>query len=202
MRTPQQSRSNTSADRMLEATLRLLDEGGLGAVTVAAVATAAETSNGSLYHRFGDRRGLLLAAQTRAFEQIGAETRTAFELADEALDDGADRLAVATTLTAAAFDIFTRHRGASRAFLIESRGDADHDAVSERFLHGLAAAITAWMVERLDATNAGAESAWRILFALGVSRALLDDDQISARPLPPGELARTTGRAILAALGE
>ncbi|WP_343995637.1 TetR/AcrR family transcriptional regulator [Nocardioides dubius] len=202
MRTPQQSRSSTSADRMLEATLRLLTEGGLGAVTVAAVAASAETSNGSLYHRFGDRHGLLLAAQTRAFELIATETTTAFGRADDALAAGADHLDVATALTGAAFEIFTRHRGATRAFLIESHADADHGAVSERFLHGLATTVTDWMIAHFGATRAGAESAWRILFALGVSRALLDDDQISAHRLTADELARTTGRAILGALQE
>jgi len=54
MRTPLQDRSTSSADRMLEATLDLLETGGLPAVTVAAVAVRAGTSNGSLYHRFGD----------------------------------------------------------------------------------------------------------------------------------------------------
>ncbi|MFC6344921.1 helix-turn-helix domain-containing protein, partial [Nocardioides hankookensis] len=65
MRTPLQTRSTSSADRMLEATLELLEAGGLQAVTVAAVAQHARTSNGSLYHRFGDRAGLLRAAQER-----------------------------------------------------------------------------------------------------------------------------------------
>ena len=66
MRTPLQTRSTSSADRMLEATLELLEHGGLTSVTVAAVAQRAGTSNGSLYHRFGDRGGLLQAAQDRA----------------------------------------------------------------------------------------------------------------------------------------
>ena len=66
VRTPLQTRSTSSSDRMLEATRELLETGGLQAVTVAAVADRAGTSNGSLYHRFGDRAGLLQAAQDRA----------------------------------------------------------------------------------------------------------------------------------------
>ena len=96
MRTPLQSRSATSADRMLDATLDLLAEGGLGAVTVAAVARAARTSNGSLYHRFGDRAGLLLAAQDRALGAIETQTLAAFARADaEPATDAGDEAAVA-----------------------------------------------------------------------------------------------------------
>lgn len=187
---------------MLEATLTLLTEGGLGAVTVAAVATAAQTSNGSLYHRFGDRRGLLLAAQAHAFEQIQNETQDALALAEKALNDGATRESVATALSSAAFAIFTRHRGATLAFLIESNADAEHAARTEEFLHSLAAAVTAWMRAHLAATEDGAETAWRILLALGISRALLDDARVSPRALAPETVAATTGRAVLAALQE
>ena len=115
MRTPLQTRSESSADRMLAATLALLDEGGPGAVTVAAVARAAGASNGSLYHRFGDRHGLLLAAQARALGTIEAETATAFAEADTEPDD---EQAVALLATAAV-DLFVRHGGSLRAFLVD-----------------------------------------------------------------------------------
>lgn len=194
MRTPLQTRSESSADRMLAATLALLDEGGQAAVTVAAVARAAGTSNGSLYHRFGDRHGLLLAAQARALSTIEAKTATAFAEADTEPDD---ERAVAL-LAAAAVDLFVRHRGSLRAFLVDAVESEEVQAASTAFTHRLAGTVAQWLQQRFDCGVPAAQAAWRMLFALGASRALFDDDAISATPLSPGALADALGRAVLA----
>ena len=194
MRTPLQTRSESSADRMLAATLALLDEGGPGAVTVAAVARAAGASNGSLYHRFGDRHGLLLAAQARALGTIEAETATAFAEADTEPDD---EQAVALLATAA-IDLFVRHGGSLRAFLVDVADSEEVRAASTDFTHRLAGTVTGWLQQRFACGVPAAESAWRLLFALGVSRALFEDDAISPVPLDPGALADALGRAVLA----
>ncbi|MFC7493028.1 MULTISPECIES: TetR/AcrR family transcriptional regulator [unclassified Nocardioides] len=194
MRTPLQTRSTSSADRMLEATLELLDTGGLAAVTVAAVARGAGTSNGSLYHRFGDRGGLLLAAQDRALSAIEHDTSEAFARADgEPDDDRALRL-----LARAALDIFARHRGPMRAFLVEGRGDAAIHARNERSSHLLAVTVTGWLRRRFGARRADAEAAWRILFALGASQALFDDAQVSPGRLGGDAFADAVARAVRA----
>ena len=194
MRTPVQTRSESSADRMLAATLELLEAGGLQAVTVAAVARGAATSNGSLYHRFGDRGGLLLAAQGRALGAIEAETAAAFARADDETDDDqALRL-----LAAAALAIFARHRGPMRAFLVEGRGDAGIRARNERSSHLLAATVTGWLCSRFDASRSAAEAAWRILFALGASQALFDDAQVSPGTLDEATFADAVARAVRA----
>lgn len=193
MRTPLQTRSESSADRMLAATLALLDEGGPAAVTVAAVARAAGTSNGSLYHRFGDRHGLLLAAQARVLGTIEAETAQAFGLADTEPDD---EQAVAL-LAAAAVDLFVRHRGGMRAFLIEV-DSPELEAASTAFTHRLAVTVTGWLRARFGCAAPDAEAAWRLLFALGTSRALFDDEAVSPVPLGPEALAGSLARAVLA----
>lgn len=194
MRTPVQTRSESSADRMLEATLDLLTAGGLQAVTVAAVARSAGTSNGSLYHRFGDRNGLLLAAQDRALSAIEAETAAAFAAADgEPDDDRALRL-----LARAALSLFARHRGAMRAFLVEGQGEPDIEARNERSSHLLAVTVTGWLRSRFDASRASAEAAWRILFALGAARALFDDAQVSPGTLDDDAFAYAVARAVRA----
>lgn len=194
MRTPVQTRSESSADRMLEATLSLLETGGLAAVTVAAVARSAGTSNGSLYHRFGDRGGLLLAAQDRALGAIEAETAAAFARADgEPDDDRALRL-----LARAALEIFARHRGAMRAFLVEGQGTAGIEDRNERSAHLLATTVTGWLRSRFDASRPSAEAAWRILFALGASQALFDDAQVSPGTLGADAFADAVARAVAA----
>lgn len=193
MRTPLQTRSESSADRMLAATLALLDEGGPAAVTVAAVARAAGTSNGSLYHRFGDRHGLLLAAQSRVLGTIEAETAQAFAVADTEPDD---ERAVAL-LAAAAVDLFVRHRGGMRAFLVEV-DSPELEGASTAFTHRLAVRVTGWLRARFDCGVPDAEAAWRLLFALGTSRALFDDESVSPVPLEPDALAGSLARAVLA----
>lgn len=193
MRTPVQSRSASSADRMVDATLTLLDEGGTPAVTVAAVARAAGSSNGSLYHRFGDRHGLLRAAQERALAAIQSETAEAFDRADtEPDDDLAVRL-----LAHAAVDIFTRHRGAMRAFLV-SPESPEIEQRSREATHALSVLVTGWLGSRLGADPARAQAAWRMLHALGATRALLDDEHVSPTRLDVDVLADALGRAVLA----
>jgi AcrR family transcriptional regulator len=192
VRTPLQSRSTSSADRMLDATLELLGEGGLQAVTVAGVARAAGTSNGSLYHRFRDRTGLLLAAQDRALNEIEAATASAFARADREPDD---RRAIAL-LVRAALGIFEAHRPAMRAFLVEGQGAEEFEARNVRSSHLLARTVVEWLVARFGATRADAEATYRILFALGASHALFEDAQVSPGALTRTALADAVTRAI------
>ncbi len=50
-----------SRDRIIDAALSLLAEGGYSAVSISAVCKRAEVSAASLYHHFGDKAGLLAA---------------------------------------------------------------------------------------------------------------------------------------------
>lgn len=194
VRTPVQTRSESSADRMLAATLALLADGGLQAVTIAAVARSAGTSNGSLYHRFGDRTGLLLAAQDRALCAIEADTAAAFAAADDEPDDDlALRL-----LARSALSIFAEYRGAMRAFLVEGQDDPGIEARNLRSSHLLAATVTGWLRSRFAASPAAAEAAWRILFALGAAQALFDDAQVSPGTLDDDAFADAVARAVRA----
>jgi AcrR family transcriptional regulator len=194
MRAPQQDRSAGSADRMVEAALDLLGSGGLPAVTVAAVARAASTSNGALYHRFRDRTGLLLAAQDRALAELEAVVGDAFAAADAEPDD--ER--AVHQLAAAAVDLFGTRRGALRAFMVEGRTVPELAPRTDAFAHGLATTITGWLRTRFGAAPAAAEAAYRIILALGVSQALLEEERISPVALAPQALADAIGTAVLA----
>ncbi|NPC97904.1 TetR/AcrR family transcriptional regulator [Nocardioides sp. zg-DK7169] len=192
MRTPLQARSESSADRMLDAALTLLADGGLRAVTVAAVAREAGTSNGSLYHRFGDRGGLLLAAQDRALGQIEAATARAFARADAEPDD--DR--ALAMLAREALAIFGTHRAALRTFLVEAAGQPEFEARTVRSSHLLATTVTDWLRTRFDARDEDAEAAYRLLFALGAAQALFDDAQVSPGRTDPDRFADAVARAV------
>lgn len=66
---PKQARSRASFTRLLDATEALLDEGGLDAATVPAIAARAGVSVGVVYQRFPDKDNLLRAVYQRFFER-------------------------------------------------------------------------------------------------------------------------------------
>ena len=63
--------------RAVRAARRLVSAGGLAAATIDAVSREAGVSNGSLYHWFGDRVGLLEAAQLDFYAEIDGLAREA-----------------------------------------------------------------------------------------------------------------------------
>lgn len=71
--------------RVLSAAQSLLDQGGLGGLSMAEVAEAAGVGVGTVYRRFGDRAGLLLALMNRR----EAELQAAIAVGDPPLGPGA-----------------------------------------------------------------------------------------------------------------
>lgn len=67
--------------RILEHTIAVLDQGGDDAVKVLEIAAAAEVSTGSIYHHFGGRDGLVIAARLQQFRSSLPEDLAAIEWA-------------------------------------------------------------------------------------------------------------------------
>jgi AcrR family transcriptional regulator len=59
--------------RLLEAAARLIAEHGVAGVTMEAVAAAAEVGKGTVFRRFGDRTGLLMALLDHSSRQLQAD---------------------------------------------------------------------------------------------------------------------------------
>jgi AcrR family transcriptional regulator len=59
-----------SRQRLLEAAITAIENGGEAALRVDEVAAAAEITKPSLYHHFGDRDGLVAAAQAERFRRL------------------------------------------------------------------------------------------------------------------------------------
>src|ERR1700760_1165873 len=89
-------------DVILDATRELVLAGGPRAVSVAAIAKASGAPAGTLYHRFGNRDGVVTAAWLRALERFQARALAAGTAADDAAGDPADA-AVAMAVAAIAF---------------------------------------------------------------------------------------------------
>ncbi len=64
------ARSRPTRDRVLDVVLELLVVGGEGAVRIDDVRDRSGVSIGSIYHHFGDRDGLIVAAQVRRFARF------------------------------------------------------------------------------------------------------------------------------------
>ncbi len=60
---------SSSAERVLEVVTAMLEEGGESAVRIEDVRERSGVSIGSIYHHFGDRNGLIVAAQVRRFSR-------------------------------------------------------------------------------------------------------------------------------------
>ena len=72
-RTPKQRRSQESYDRMIKAAVELLKEGGLAAMTLAAVSSRSRVSIGSIYCRVENKEALVREVQAVVLQQMEKE---------------------------------------------------------------------------------------------------------------------------------
>ncbi len=122
VRPPQQTRSQETLERLLEAAEEVVAEKGLDNSTVSEIVRRAKSSVGAMYARFNDKDALLSCLHQRFCEQ-------AIATADAALD--ADRWEDATIAEIFAeaipflVQVYEQKRGLIRAFIV--RGGTDHE---------------------------------------------------------------------------
>lgn len=124
---PQQRRSQASFERILDAAEYLIRERGFDDMTIAEVVQRSESSVGSLYARFRNKRGLLQAVQARYHERVEGAIATAFDEArDECLEDAVRRVVKVLC------NHLMSEPGLFRAFIVEAVFDARVRAQGER----------------------------------------------------------------------
>jgi AcrR family transcriptional regulator len=194
---PVQDRSRDSTDEMLAAAFDLLNEGGLAAVTIAAVSAKSGQSNGALYFRFKSRMGLLAAVQARFLEGIEQDARVAFEQAtDEAHGRRALRIVIENYLA-----IFSAHRRAFRALMVEGQ---DFDVLRERgqrTSHDIQDRLVGWLVSRFGCAREEATVAVYLLVSSVVTRVVTDDTLLMSELPDDDALAEVLTRALSHLLG-
>ena len=99
-RQPRQARSREKVELILEATLRILDQAGLEALTTNRIAEAAGISIGTLYQYFGDKLQVLDELAQRESDRLTAELLAVLTAPDALSPDARLRLAVRTLLGA------------------------------------------------------------------------------------------------------
>lgn len=181
-REPQQARSVTSMNRMLDSAEALLACGGPDALTVDAVVRESHTSVGSFYARFGDRQGLLLAMQDRFLQRLGQSFASGLEAANADLDlrETMERL-VSGFLGA-----FRSHRSAFNAFMLLNRSDPSMRARGAEASRASAQAISALLAHHTDQIahprpELAADFVYRTLFALATQTVMFDDREVTSR---------------------
>jgi AcrR family transcriptional regulator len=114
VRPPKQKRSQKSLERVLDASIRLLEEKGFDAFTIQDVSQRADVSVGAIYARFGNKESLLRAVHRHAMESIGAEHDTVADV--HGRPDGSARDVIAAAVRTVA-SIFQGNEQLLRAFM-------------------------------------------------------------------------------------
>ncbi|OBF92907.1 TetR family transcriptional regulator [Mycobacterium sp. 852002-51163_SCH5372311] len=126
-------------DVILDATRDLVLAHGPRAASVAAIAKASGAPAGTLYHRFGNRDGVVTAAWLRALERF--QSRALAAEADDPLD-------TATAMAVAAIS-FARELPDDARLLLTIRPDDLRDGQSDASFQKTIAAMNAPLIERL-----------------------------------------------------
>jgi AcrR family transcriptional regulator len=119
-RPPQQTRSQETLDRILDATERVLEEKSFTEATLAEIMERAGVTVGAFYRRFPDKDALLHLLDERFFHQM-------HERADELLDPdhwrGATVAEIVGEFARTAVQIYTSRRGVARSIFLRARVD-------------------------------------------------------------------------------
>jgi AcrR family transcriptional regulator len=116
-------RGRSTRDRVLDVVLAMLEEGGEVAVRIDEVRDRSGVSIGSLYHHFGDRDGLIVAAQVRRFARFAeAEIAALSDIVERSEDVDQFRRAIRQLTLHSASQLRTAERWARVAVLASSVG--------------------------------------------------------------------------------
>ncbi|WP_336160657.1 TetR/AcrR family transcriptional regulator [Amycolatopsis sp. VC5-11] len=145
-RPPQQARSRAALQRLLTAAEQVLAEQGLESFTVAAVASQAGMSVGTIYRRFDGKEQLLHAVKDRLLTQLETSVRDALRSAPP------DLRSIFTAFVAALAQTFEEHDGIFPELLDAQRSDG-----RDRGLAALSAIQDA-LLEALPLSSADVEN--------------------------------------------
>ncbi|MEU0071546.1 TetR/AcrR family transcriptional regulator [Streptomyces sp. NPDC006332] len=178
----QQARSRLTQQRILEAGTTLLEEGGAEALTVAAVASRAGVSVGSVYRRFGDKDRLIAALQRDMIDQFRDDIIHRFAPLR------ADPSALVASAVAGLTETFEAHERLMRVFIVAgttdpavarvgSEASVDAGRVFRQFLEPVVPVIDGPEPElRLDVV-------YRLVYGACMNRILHGERFESGRPL-------------------
>ena len=119
-RPPQQTRSQETLDRILDAAERVLEEKSFTEATLAEIMERAGVTVGAFYRRFPDKDALLHLLDERFFQQM---KQRADDLLDPAHWRGASVREILTEFARTAVDVYAAKRGVARSVFLRARVD-------------------------------------------------------------------------------
>jgi AcrR family transcriptional regulator len=194
-------RSRRSQQGILQAGYALLEEGGPDALTVAAVAERAGMAVGSIYRRFGDKEGLLLAIQHAFTENLQAEITERMPV--ERLRLLRDPAVAIAEAVGAITDAFQAHEALLRVFLLlgtrHEAVRAEGSRVSIEGNHHFTDALRHVPIAHRDPA-AALDFAYRLVYGAIAHRVTQGEFLESDRPLPWSELRSHLQTAVVSYL--
>ena len=179
----------------------LLEEGGVDALTVAAVAERAGMAVGSIYRRFGDKEGLLLAIQRAFTDNLQAEIME--RMPPERLRILRDPAVAIAEAVGAVTDAFQAHEALLRVFLLlGTRHEAVRTEGSRVSIEGnryFAETLRHTPIAHTD-PEAALDFAYRLIYASIAHRVTQGEFLESDRPLPWNELRSHLQTAVVSYL--
>jgi AcrR family transcriptional regulator len=139
-RPPQQTRSQETLDRILDAAERVLEEKSFTEATLAEIMERAGVTVGAFYRRFPDKDALLHLLDERFFRDM---QERAEELLDPEHWQGASVADILTEFARTAVEVYTSKRGVARSVFLRARVDPVIQATGRR--------VNAQYIERLRA---------------------------------------------------
>src|SRR3954471_19856485 len=119
-RPPQQTRSQETLDRILDAAERVLEEKSFSEATLAEIVDRAGVTVGAFYRRFPDKDALLHHLDERFFAAMHAK---ADDLLDPARWQGASCQDILSEVARQAVDLYRERRGVLRSLFLRARVD-------------------------------------------------------------------------------
>ncbi|MFD6195306.1 TetR/AcrR family transcriptional regulator [Mycobacteriaceae bacterium NPDC060252] len=186
MRPVVQQRGHLTTTRVLDATLDILGERGAQGVTIAAVSQRSGVANGSIYHRFGDRRQLLVAAHGRFLSRLSesSESDSAEWFSAE------DRHQFLTGFVDMFLTAISDNRTLIFAFVSLGRDDPDMWTAGMTWSRSLAQRFTHILVERFGCSLEASDTAFRMVYSYALLPAMFGDDEISTGATSSADRAR------------
>lgn len=203
IRPPQQTRSQETLVRILDAAEALITEKGFEDTAVAEVARRAGSSVGAFYSRFRDKTGLLYGLYDRYEEQ-------AFATADDALDPkrwkGARVEQFLPAVMRFLVEVYRERSGLLRAFVLRSHADDEFRARQERLYTYVSEKLAALLLARREQIakphpERAAAFALTMAFATIENALLFGELRSAGLRFSDEELAREITAAYLAYLG-
>lgn len=199
VRPPKQKRSHESLERVLDASIQLLEEKGFDAFTVQEVSQRADVSVGAIYARFGSKESLL-----RAVHRHALVTRRPEDAAFSVVDGRPAREEIAAAVGALA-EVFRANESLLRAFMHLGAVDDEISKRASESSKDLARQFeAALLAHRDEITHRDSEKAvdvaFRIAFATFTRRVMSGPTFESDRVIEWDELVHEVGAVCAAYL--